>query len=190
MIFDSDKIFAALLSRKTPESIIDLIVIFHVIPLKHENSVCVEALSFANILGLFHGRLLVRRWSFSEWQVRCHKCNYIQIEMSLAGDCPSPYALTLSMVMRLWVLFYCLQHLLLATLGAAQPSAEAAVGQFFDSHDPGASAHTNNWAVLVCASRYWFNYRVSTSIAVLTTPDRFLMIRFWISTWRMLWECA
>lgn len=20
--------------------------------------------------------------------------------------------------------------------------------------------HTNNWAVLVCASRYWFNYRV------------------------------
>jgi GPI-anchor transamidase subunit K len=22
------------------------------------------------------------------------------------------------------------------------------------------SPHTNNWAVLVCASRYWFNYRV------------------------------
>jgi phosphatidylinositol glycan class K len=22
------------------------------------------------------------------------------------------------------------------------------------------SGHTNNWAVLVCASRYWFNYRV------------------------------
>ncbi len=22
------------------------------------------------------------------------------------------------------------------------------------------SSHTNNWAVLVCASRYWFNYRV------------------------------
>jgi hypothetical protein len=21
--------------------------------------------------------------------------------------------------------------------------------------------HTNNWAVLVCASRFWFNYRVS-----------------------------
>ena len=24
-----------------------------------------------------------------------------------------------------------------------------------------AGRHTNNWAVLVCASRYWFNYRVS-----------------------------
>lgn len=26
------------------------------------------------------------------------------------------------------------------------------------------SGHTNNWAVLVCSSRYWFNYRVSASI--------------------------
>jgi len=25
---------------------------------------------------------------------------------------------------------------------------------------PAESSHTNNWAVLVCASRYWFNYRV------------------------------
>lgn len=25
------------------------------------------------------------------------------------------------------------------------------------------SRHTNNWAVLVCSSRYWFNYRVSPS---------------------------
>ena len=25
----------------------------------------------------------------------------------------------------------------------------------------GPSNHTNNWAVLVSASRYWFNYRVS-----------------------------
>jgi GPI-anchor transamidase subunit K len=22
------------------------------------------------------------------------------------------------------------------------------------------SGHTNNWAVLVCSSRFWFNYRV------------------------------
>ena len=31
-----------------------------------------------------------------------------------------------------------------------------------DLHNPNASesSHTNNWAVLVCASRYWFNYRV------------------------------
>lgn len=26
--------------------------------------------------------------------------------------------------------------------------------------------HTNNWAVLVCASRYWFNYRVSNKAVV------------------------
>lgn len=25
----------------------------------------------------------------------------------------------------------------------------------------GADGHTNNWAVLVCASKFWFNYRVS-----------------------------
>jgi phosphatidylinositol glycan class K len=24
--------------------------------------------------------------------------------------------------------------------------------------------HTNNWAVLVCASRYWFNYRVCAGV--------------------------
>jgi phosphatidylinositol glycan class K len=24
--------------------------------------------------------------------------------------------------------------------------------------------HTNNWAVLVCASRYWFNYRVRAGV--------------------------
>jgi hypothetical protein len=31
-----------------------------------------------------------------------------------------------------------------------------------DLNNPNASesSHTNNWAVLVCASRYWFNYRV------------------------------
>ncbi|KAI0066988.1 hypothetical protein BV25DRAFT_1820144 [Artomyces pyxidatus] len=40
---------------------------------------------------------------------------------------------------------------------------EATVRQFFDRNAVGArseSTHTNNWAVLVCASRYWFNYRV------------------------------
>lgn len=37
---------------------------------------------------------------------------------------------------------------------------EENIKQFFQKADP-ASGHTNNWAVLVCASRYWFNYRVS-----------------------------
>lgn len=32
-------------------------------------------------------------------------------------------------------------------------------------NDTTTDGHTNNWAVLVCSSRYWFNYRVR----VLTT---------------------
>ena len=41
---------------------------------------------------------------------------------------------------------------------------EAPVQQFFEKHGGSGSAHTNNWAVLVCSSRYWFNYRVSARI--------------------------
>jgi GPI-anchor transamidase subunit K len=40
---------------------------------------------------------------------------------------------------------------------------EVAVNSFFNRNAAvvaSESAHTNNWAVLVCASRYWFNYRV------------------------------
>jgi hypothetical protein len=37
----------------------------------------------------------------------------------------------------------------------------SAVKDFFQID--GAQGHTNNWAVLVCSSRYWFNYRVCTS---------------------------
>lgn len=47
-----------------------------------------------------------------------------------------------------------------------------AVENFFGG--PPQSGHTNNWAVLLCASRYWFNYRVSLRImgfvACLTDP--------------------
>lgn len=28
-------------------------------------------------------------------------------------------------------------------------------------NDTTTDGHTNNWAVLVCSSRYWFNYRVN-----------------------------
>jgi len=38
-------------------------------------------------------------------------------------------------------------------------TAEEIVNHFLNRNAP-ESAHTNNWAVLVCASRYWFNYRV------------------------------
>ena len=54
-------------------------------------------------------------------------------------------------------------------LGAAATgqTQEDHVREFFrkDGANTGSS-HTNNWAVLVCASRYWFNYRVSLSYIV------------------------
>lgn len=50
---------------------------------------------------------------------------------------------------------------------AADQHQEERVREFFgkDGINSGSS-HTNNWAVLVCASRYWFNYRVSVSQCV------------------------
>ena len=50
--------------------------------------------------------------------------------------------------------------------GSLANTQEDAVREFFAQDEtlgpPTTSTHTNNWAVLVCASRYWFNYRVST----------------------------
>ena len=44
--------------------------------------------------------------------------------------------------------------------------------------------HTNNWAVLVCSSRYWFNYRVSLygSASLLLAKTR--------SIWPTLSHCT
>jgi hypothetical protein len=61
-----------------------------------------------------------------------------------------------------------LSHLLIPLFFALACLADSnhpdAVREFFghDGEGPagGGSKHTNNWAVLVCASRYWFNYRV------------------------------
>ncbi|KAI0052193.1 hypothetical protein FA95DRAFT_1580264 [Auriscalpium vulgare] len=60
---------------------------------------------------------------------------------------------------------------------AAYPvTEEAAVRQFFDRNAVGAaseSTHTNNWAVLVCASRYWFNYRhMANALGMYRTVKR------------------
>ena len=63
----------------------------------------------------------------------------------------------------------------------------AAVHDFFNKNAaPSPSAHTNNWAVLVCASRYWFNYRVRHrhSFWCVTQPLETL------STWQMHSECT
>ena len=38
---------------------------------------------------------------------------------------------------------------------------------------PAAARHTNNWAVLVCASRYWFNYRhIANTLSLYRTVKR------------------
>lgn len=63
----------------------------------------------------------------------------------------------------------------LITTAALSNIEEQAQG-FFDS-----STHTNNWAVLVCTSRFWFNYRhvanalsFYRSIKRLGIPDRYV----------------
>lgn len=44
----------------------------------------------------------------------------------------------------------------------ASDQSEEAVKSFFGNST--SQDHTNNWAVLVCSSRYWFNYRVRVRI--------------------------
>lgn len=65
--------------------------------------------------------------------------------------------------------------------------AQAQIGQFFSkpndaSTSTEASGHTNNWAVLVCASRYWFNYRVRLSfLPLLLSPLAYSLL--WTYEW-------
>ncbi|KAA1472383.1 hypothetical protein DENSPDRAFT_838635 [Dentipellis sp. KUC8613] len=53
---------------------------------------------------------------------------------------------------------------------------ENVVRQFFEGNavsGTSESAHTNNWAVLVCASRYWFNYRhMANALGMYRTVKR------------------
>ncbi|KAH9478775.1 glycosylphosphatidylinositol anchor biosynthesis [Psilocybe cubensis] len=54
---------------------------------------------------------------------------------------------------------------------------ERLVKDFFDkngaSSNPSGSTHTNNWAVLVCSSRYWFNYRhMANALGMYRTVKR------------------
>ena len=49
---------------------------------------------------------------------------------------------------------------LLGLLTTSYGIPDGSVEQLFSANGT-AGDHTNNWAVLVCASRFWFNYRVS-----------------------------
>lgn len=64
-------------------------------------------------------------------------------------------------------------------------SSDQAVKDFFENN--GGSTHTNNWAVLVCSSRYWFNYRVCSAVPMTA---RLCLIYIGISTWRTPWACT
>ncbi|KAI7826414.1 peptidase C13 family-domain-containing protein [Kickxella alabastrina] len=66
-------------------------------------------------------------------------------------------------ILALYTLLCCV-----TLLAAADPSGEAKMEQFFDQDD-----HTNNWAVLVCTSRFWFNYRhISNTLSMYRTVKR------------------
>jgi len=62
-------------------------------------------------------------------------------------------------------------------VGRTEASNAAAVEAFFNAnaggHGSQTQGHTNNWAVLVCASRYWFNYRhMANALGMYRTVKR------------------
>ncbi|KZT66084.1 hypothetical protein DAEQUDRAFT_485395 [Daedalea quercina L-15889] len=63
--------------------------------------------------------------------------------------------------------------LCLTACTSTHSSQDAPVQQFFERHGGSGSAHTNNWAVLVCSSRYWFNYRhMANALGMYRTVKR------------------
>ncbi|KAF9648376.1 hypothetical protein BDM02DRAFT_3168591 [Thelephora ganbajun] len=68
------------------------------------------------------------------------------------------------------VLAFLVSPWLLQTLATTKGHEEQA-RNFFNKHSNGD--HTNNWAVLVCASRYWFNYRhMANALGMYRTVKR------------------
>ena len=46
-----------------------------------------------------------------------------------------------------------------------------------ESDGRSGAQHSNNWAVLVCTSRYWFNYRhVANTLSIYHTVKRFAFV--------------
>ncbi|KAG2143072.1 peptidase C13 family-domain-containing protein [Suillus clintonianus] len=69
------------------------------------------------------------------------------------------------------LLLACFMTCAVGTFGSSV-SADERAADFFGRHDSG-SEHTNNWAVLVCASRYWFNYRhMANALGMYRTVKR------------------
>ncbi|EUC65241.1 glycosylphosphatidylinositol transamidase [Rhizoctonia solani AG-3 Rhs1AP] len=58
-------------------------------------------------------------------------------------------------------------------ISRAQTENQAAAQSFFERAHHDTQGHTNNWAVLVCASRYWFNYRhMANALGMYRTVKR------------------
>ncbi|KAM5545767.1 hypothetical protein V8D89_000805 [Ganoderma adspersum] len=63
-----------------------------------------------------------------------------------------------------------LRLILLLWLACISVALAEPVAEFFNRQ---GSSHTNNWAVLVCASRYWFNYRhMANALGMYRTVKR------------------
>ncbi|KAG8709694.1 glycosylphosphatidylinositol anchor biosynthesis [Ceratobasidium sp. 395] len=63
--------------------------------------------------------------------------------------------------------------LFLGEVSRAENANQAAAQAFFERAQHGTQGHTNNWAVLVCASRYWFNYRhMANALGMYRTVKR------------------
>ncbi|GBE85948.1 GPI-anchor transamidase [Sparassis crispa] len=79
------------------------------------------------------------------------------------------------MLCRNYHIFFVLLFILnfFDTSTSAQEAVAKDVGKLFPKHAGSASAHTSNWAVLVCASRYWFNYRhMANALGMYRTVKR------------------
>lgn len=61
--------------------------------------------------------------------------------------------------MKLWTALLLVLSPIASVASLASPASPGEHAQAFFS-DTGDDRHTNNWAVLVGASRFWFNYRV------------------------------
>lgn len=88
---------------------------------------------------------------------------------------PPPRRRQLGLALAKSVMKRCVLWLLTLTLALASwphtlaldAARDDAVRGFFNAQSGTVSSHTNNWAVLVCASRYWFNYRVRRGLIAL-----------------------
>ncbi|EIW78701.1 hypothetical protein CONPUDRAFT_108689 [Coniophora puteana RWD-64-598 SS2] len=77
-----------------------------------------------------------------------------------------------SLFSRCWALLLLSLALWTTSTTAEGETPEKQAADFFGRHES-TSGHTNNWAVLVCASRYWFNYRhMANALGMYRTVKR------------------